>query len=54
MMGAMIVSLPYGTEFYIGSCFTDEVRRHPQKIGSTITFRYNGFTQTGKPRFARF
>ncbi|MDW1951178.1 DNA ligase, partial [Vibrio sp. 812(2023)] len=24
------------------------------KIGSTITFRYNGFTQTGKPRFARF
>ncbi|HCG7230011.1 TPA: DNA ligase [Vibrio parahaemolyticus] len=54
MMGAMLVRLPDGTEFYIGSGFTDEVRRHPPKIGSTITFRYNGFTQTGKPRFARF
>ncbi|HHF3074116.1 MULTISPECIES: DNA ligase [Vibrio] len=54
MMGAMLVRLPDGTEFYIGSGFTDEVRRQPPKIGSTITFRYNGFTHTGKPRFARF
>ncbi|HHF2875383.1 TPA: DNA ligase [Vibrio diabolicus] len=54
MMGAMLVRLPDGTEFYIGSGFTDEVRRQPPKIGSTITFRYNGFTHNGKPRFARF
>ncbi|HHF3261572.1 DNA ligase [Vibrio diabolicus] len=54
MMGAMLVRLPDGTEFYIGSGFTDEVRRQPPKIGSTVTFRYNGFTHTGKPRFARF
>ncbi|ELB1086704.1 DNA ligase [Vibrio alginolyticus] len=54
MMGAMLVRLPNGIEFYIGSGFTDEVRRQPPKIGSTITFRYNGFTHTGKPRFARF
>ncbi|MCF6453550.1 DNA ligase [Vibrio sp. MMG022] len=54
MMGALLVRLPDGTEFYIGSGFTDDVRKTPPRIGSTITFRYNGFTHNGKPRFARF
>ncbi|CAE6903445.1 DNA ligase [Vibrio sp. B1FLJ16] len=54
MMGALLVRMPDGTEFYIGSGFTDEVRRNPPRLGSTITFRYNGFTHTGKPKFARF
>ena len=54
MMGAVVVRLTDGTEFYIGSGFTDDVRKSPPKIGSTITFRYNGYTHNGKPRFARF
>ncbi|MGR5320983.1 DNA ligase [Vibrio sp. PID17_43] len=54
MMGAMLVKLSDGTEFYIGSGFSDEVRKQPPEIGSTITFRHNGFTHTGKPKFARF
>ncbi|AXB31372.1 DNA ligase [Vibrio campbellii] len=54
MMGAVLVRLTDGTEFYIGSGFTDDVRKSPPKIGSTITFRYNGYTHNGKPRFARF
>ncbi|PFG56093.1 DNA ligase-1 [Vibrio sp. ES.051] len=54
MVGALLVRLSDGTEFYIGSGLTDEVRRKPPKIGATVTFRYNGFTHTGKPRFARF
>ncbi|CAM2887370.1 DNA ligase (ATP) [Vibrio mytili] len=54
MMGAIHVRMPNGVEFYIGSGFTDEVRRTPPKVGSTVTFRYNGFTQNGKPKFARF
>ncbi|CAH1534862.1 ATP-dependent DNA ligase [Vibrio jasicida] len=54
MMGALLVRLADGTEFYIGSGFTDDVRKAPPRIGSTITFRYNGFTHNGKPRFARF
>ncbi|WP_045404373.1 DNA ligase [Vibrio jasicida] len=54
MMGALLVRLADGTEFYIGSGFTDDVRKSPPRIGSTITFRYNGFTHNGKPRFARF
>ncbi len=54
MMGALLVRMPDNTEFYIGSGFTDAERRNPPKLGSTITFRYNGFTHTGKPKFARF
>ncbi|MGP8304958.1 DNA ligase [Vibrio sp. YIC-376] len=54
MMGALLVRMPDGTEFYIGSGFTDEVRRTPPKLGTTITFRYNGYTNTGIPKFARF
>ncbi|WP_431305987.1 hypothetical protein [Vibrio crassostreae] len=30
------------------------MRLAPPEIGSRITFRYNGFTQNGKPKFARF
>lgn len=54
MMGALLVRLSNGTEFYIGSGFTDDVRKSPPRIGSTITFRFNGYTHNGKPRFARF
>ncbi|EPP5334451.1 DNA ligase [Vibrio harveyi] len=54
MMGAVLVRLADGTEFYIGSGFTDDVRKSPPRIGATITFRYNGYTHNGKPRFARF
>ncbi|MBR9874345.1 MAG: DNA ligase [Vibrionaceae bacterium] len=54
MMGSILVRMPDGTEFYIGSGFTDELRRNPPQLGSTITFRYNGVTQNGKPKFARF
>ncbi|AUI85996.1 DNA ligase [Vibrio azureus] len=54
IMGSLLVKLKDGTEFYIGSGFSDEVRRLPPKLGATITFRFNGYTQNGKPRFARF
>ncbi|MDN3612904.1 MAG: DNA ligase [Vibrio gallaecicus] len=54
MMGSVLVKTKEGAEFYIGSGFTDELRLSPPEIGSTITFRYNGFTQNGIPKFARF
>ncbi len=38
----------------IGSGFTDSERENPPPIGTVITYRYNGFTKNGKPRFARF
>ncbi|CAH8191594.1 DNA ligase [Vibrio aestuarianus] len=54
LMGSVLVKLDNGVEFYIGSGFSDEVRKNPPKIGSTITFRFNGLTAEGKPRFARY
>ncbi|MDA0145431.1 MAG: DNA ligase [Vibrio toranzoniae] len=54
MMGSILVHTEEGVEFYIGSGFSDKMRLSPPEIGSRITFRYNGFTQNGKPKFARF
>ncbi|HTV87221.1 MAG TPA: DNA ligase [Dyella sp.] len=54
MMGALLVEMPDGTRFRIGTGFTDELRRHPPPVGSVVTFRYQGTTSGGKPRFARF
>ncbi|PMN19365.1 DNA ligase [Vibrio lentus] len=54
MMGSILVHTEEGVEFYIGSGFSDKMRLAPPEIGSRITFRYNGFTQNGKPKFARF
>ncbi|EGQ8410630.1 DNA ligase [Vibrio cholerae] len=53
-MGSMLVRTEDGLEFYIGSGFSDLERAEPPKIGSVITYRYNGLTTEGKPRFARF
>jgi DNA ligase-1 len=54
MMGSLLMEMPDGTRFRIGGGFTDEQRRHPPPVGSTVTFRYQGTTSSGKPRFSRF
>lgn len=54
MMGALLVRLPDGRELAIGTGFTDTQRQAPPPIGSWITFRYQGLTTRGLPRFARF
>jgi DNA ligase 1 len=53
-MGALLVELPNGTQFKLGTGFTDAQREHPPAIGSTVTFIYQHKTKAGKPRFARF
>lgn len=53
MVGSLRVQLADGTEFYIGSGLSDAQRENPPAIGQTVTFRYNGYTQHGIPRFAR-
>ncbi|ENM5734236.1 DNA ligase [Vibrio mimicus] len=53
-MGSILVRTSDGVEFYIGSGFSDAERADPPEIGSLITYRYNGLTTDGKPRFARF
>lgn len=53
-LGAIQVKTKEGIIFKIGSGFTDQERHNPPAIGSIITFKYNGKTQAGIPRFARF
>ena len=53
-LGAILVELPNGVRFEIGSGFSDAERDNPPPIGSTITFKYQGLTKSGKPRFATF
>jgi len=53
-LGAIQVKTADGIIFKIGSGFSDNLRANPPEIGSIITFKYNGLTQAGVPRFARF
>jgi DNA ligase-1 len=54
MMGAILVEINDGVRLYIGTGFTDEERANPPAIGKTVTFKHNGWTENGIPRFARY
>jgi len=54
MLGALKVKTVEGVIFKIGSGFNDKERNEPPAIGSSISFKYNGKTRAGIPRFARF
>ncbi|MEE9328120.1 MAG: DNA ligase [Cocleimonas sp.] len=53
-LGALLVKMPSGIEFKIGTGFTDKERKHPPAIGETISYQYHGKTKNGVPRFASF
>jgi DNA ligase-1 len=53
-LGALLVALPNGTEFAVGSGFTDAERELPPRVGTKITFRYQELTDGGVPRFPTF
>jgi DNA ligase-1 len=54
VMGALLVSLPDGTEFAVGTGFSDRERADPPPVGSVITFRYQELSKAGVPRFPSF
>jgi DNA ligase-1 len=54
MLGSLLMEAPDGTRFRIGTGFSDAQRRDPPPVGSVVTYRYQGITSGGKPRFARF
>jgi len=54
MVGALIVEDEQGLRFRLGSGLSDALRAEPPSVGSWVTYRYNGLTVTGLPRFARF
>ncbi len=53
-LGALWVETETGIRFRLGSGLSDAERRQPPLIGSWVTFRHNGFTEHGVPRFPRF
>ena len=53
-LGALLVRLTNGTEFAIGTGFSDKQRETPPPIGSTVVFRYQELTDGGVPRFPSF
>ncbi|QIZ75525.1 DNA ligase [Ferrimonas lipolytica] len=54
MMGSLLVERSDGTRFKLGSGFSKAQRLNPPEIGQVVTYRYNGLTDNGLPRFARF
>ncbi|MEY4730901.1 MAG: hypothetical protein RL020_2059 [Pseudomonadota bacterium] len=54
MLGALEMETPQGKRFRIGTGFSDDVRKNPPAIGSIITYKYNGLTKKGVPRFASY
>ncbi|HET6435796.1 MAG TPA: DNA ligase [Xanthomonadaceae bacterium] len=54
LLGALIVERADGLRFRIGTGFSDAERAHPPARGSWITYRFDGVTDHGTPRFARF
>ncbi|MBC8209881.1 MAG: DNA ligase [Gammaproteobacteria bacterium] len=52
--GALRVEIEGGIRFLIGSGLSNQQRSDPPPLGSTITFKYQGFTANGIPRFASF
>ena len=53
-LGALVVRLANGTEFSIGTGFSDKQRETPPAVGSTVVFRYQELSDGGVPRFPSF
>jgi DNA ligase-1 len=53
-LGALIVELPGGTRFNVGTGFSDAERAAPPAVGAVITFRYQELSDDGVPRFPSY
>ncbi len=53
-LGALVVHTADGTEFSVGTGFSDKERENPPAIGSAITYRYQELSTGGVPRFPSF
>ena len=53
-MGSLLLEMPDGLQFKLGTGFTDAQRASPPPIGSQVTYTYRDITKNGKPKFASF
>lgn len=54
MMGSLTLRLENGIEFKLGTGFSLADRKNPPPVGSVVSFKYQGYTRNGIPRFASF
>lgn len=54
LVGALLVERDDGARFRLGSGLSDADRAAPPPPGSLVTYRYNGLTANGLPRFPRY
>jgi DNA ligase-1 len=53
-LGDPALGIRKGVKFKLGTGLTDAERKHPPRVGSVITFRYQELSDSGTPRFASF
>lgn len=53
-LGALLLEMPDGQRFALGTGLTDAQRISPPAIGSVVTYRFSERTPKGIPRFASF
>jgi DNA ligase-1 len=53
-VGALLVEMPDGKRFRLGTGLSDAQREAPPPIGTLVTYRYRGVNDSGIPRFASF
>lgn len=54
LLGSIKVRNDQGKEFYIGSGFNMQQRQKPPALLSRVTYKHNGLTKNGVPRFPVF
>lgn len=53
-LGALVVEMPDGTQFNVGTGYSDAEREDPPPIGAIITYRYQELSEGGVPRFPSY
>jgi DNA ligase-1 len=53
-LGALLVEMPNGTRFAVGTGLSDAERNNPPPVGSIITYRYQELSDGGVPRFPSY
>jgi DNA ligase-1 len=53
-LGALLVAMPDGTRFSVGTGFCDAERGAPPPIGAIVTYRYQELSDGGVPRFPSY
>src|SRR5690606_32411934 len=53
-LGALLVELPNGTRFKVGTGLSDAERNDPPAVGEIVTVRYQELTDGGVPRFPSY